>query len=78
MFINFLLRPDVNAEITNTVNYATANAAAWPLLNPAVRNDPAIFPDKETMQVLFSTTAQDPKQERLRNRAYIQGKSGLR
>ncbi len=78
LFINFLLRPDVNAEITNTVNYATANAAAWPLLNPAVRNDPAIFPDKETMQVLFSTTAQDPKQERLRNRAYIQGKSGLR
>ena len=78
LFINFLLRPDINAEITNTVNYATANSAAWPLLDPAVRNDPAIFPNKETMQVMYSTSAQDPKQERLRTRAYIQAKSGMR
>ena len=77
LFINFLLRPDINADITNTVNYATANRGAWPLLDPAVRNDEAIFPNKETMQVMYSTSAQDPKQERLRTRAYVQGKSGM-
>ena len=77
LFINFILRPDINADITNTVNYATANSAAWPLLDPAVRNDPAIFPDERTMQVMFSTSAQDPKQARLRTRAYVKGKSGM-
>ena len=76
-FINFILRPDINAEITNTVNYATANSAAWPLLDPAILNDPAIFPDAETMQVMFSTSAQDPKKARVRTRAYVMGKSGM-
>ncbi|MGI9271866.1 MAG: polyamine ABC transporter substrate-binding protein [Woeseiaceae bacterium] len=77
LFINFIQRPDINAEITNTVNYATANGAAWPLLDPAVRNDPAIFPNEEIMQVMYSTSAQDPKKARLRTRAYVQGKSGM-
>lgn len=76
-FINFILRPDISAEITNTVNYATANAAAWPLLDPAVRDDPAVFPPEEVMQTMFSTTAQDPKKARLRTRAYVQAKSGM-
>ena len=76
-FINFILRPDINAEITNTVNYATANSAAWPLLDPAVRDDPAVFPTEEIMQVMFSTTAKDPKKARYRTRAYVLGKSGI-
>ncbi len=76
-FINFILRPDINAEITNTVNYATANSAAWPLLDPAVRDDPAVFPNEEIMQVMFSTTAKDPKKARYRTRAYVLGKSGI-
>ena len=76
-FINFILRPDINADIANLVNYATANSGAWPLIDPAVRNDPAIFPNKETMQVMFSTSAQDPKKARLRTRAYVMGKSGM-
>lgn len=77
LFINFLLRPDIAADITNTVNYATANRSAWPLLDPAVRNDEAIFPNEQTMQVMYSTSAQDPKQERLRTRAYVLAKSGM-
>jgi len=78
LFINFLLRPDIAADIANTVNYPTANRGAWPLLDPVMRNDSAIYPSKETMQVMYSTTAQDPKQERLRTRAYVQAKSGIR
>jgi len=77
LFINFILRPDISAEITNTVNYATANSAAWPLLDPAVRNDPAVFPTREIMQTMFATSAQDPKKARLRTRAYVQAKSGM-
>ena len=77
LFINFLLRPDIAADIANTVNYPTANRGAWPLLDPATRNDTAIYPSEEIMQVMYSTTAQDPKKERLRTRAYVQAKSGM-
>ena len=77
LFINFLLRPDIAADIANTVNYPTANRGAWPLLDPAMRNDTAIYPSKEIMQVMFFSTAQDPKKERLRTRAYVQAKSGM-
>jgi putrescine transport system substrate-binding protein len=77
LFINFVLRPDVSADIANTVNYAIANRAAWPLLNPDVRNDPAVFPTEQIMRTMYATTAQDPKQARLRTRAYVQARSGM-
>ena len=44
VFLNFLLRPAINAQIANGNRYATANEAAWPLIEPALRNDPVVFP----------------------------------
>ncbi len=77
LFMNFLLRPDIAADITNTVNYATANRTAWDLIDPAILNDTAIFPTKEVMQAMYANQPQDPKQERVRTRAYVQAKSGM-
>ena len=77
LFINYILRPDVMAEITNEVNYANANRGSWPLTDPAVRNDEAVFPNEATMQTLYATSAEDPKKERLRIRAFVQAKSGM-
>ena len=77
LFINYILRPDVMADITNEVNYANANGGSWPLIDPEVRNDEAVFPSEATMQTLFATTAEDPKKERLRLRAFIRAKSGM-
>ena len=37
VFINLLLRPDINAMITNNNLYATPNEAALPLIDPAIR-----------------------------------------
>jgi spermidine/putrescine transport system substrate-binding protein len=50
VFINFLLRPDINAMITNNNLYATPNEAALPLIDPAIRNDRVIFPTNEDLQ----------------------------
>ena len=36
-FINFLLRPDVMAEISNKTQYPNAVPASWPLIRPEVR-----------------------------------------
>lgn len=45
--IDFTLRPEVAAAATEALFYANANAAALPLLDPALRDDPALFPPPE-------------------------------
>ena len=49
-FINYLLRPEVSAEITNQIYVATPNDAARPFVNPALRDDPVIFPTQANLQ----------------------------
>jgi spermidine/putrescine transport system substrate-binding protein len=49
VFINFLLRPDINARIANENRFATPNEAALPLIDSAIRNDPVVFPPNQDM-----------------------------
>ena len=44
VFINFLLRPEISAQMVNENYYAMANEAAYPLIKPEIRKDPVIFP----------------------------------
>ncbi len=44
VFLNFILRPEVNTQIANGNHYATPNEAAYPFIDPALLNDPVIFP----------------------------------
>jgi spermidine/putrescine transport system substrate-binding protein len=44
VFLNFLLRPEISAQIVNENHYATANEAAYPLIDPGILNDQLIFP----------------------------------
>jgi putrescine transport system substrate-binding protein len=76
-FLDFLLRPEVIAEVTNTVGYANANAAALPLVREELRNDPAIYPDTEVMRRLHTPYVLAPKTERLRSRAWSRIKTGV-
>lgn len=50
LFLNFLLRPEVSAQIVNEIHNASANEAAYPLVNPEIFNNPIIFPPAETIQ----------------------------
>ena len=36
LFINYLLRPEVAAKNSSTMHFTTSNAAAYPLVDPAV------------------------------------------
>jgi spermidine/putrescine transport system substrate-binding protein len=49
-FIDFMLRPEISALYTNTNFYATANDAAYDLIEPSIRSNPAIFPPPESLQ----------------------------
>ncbi|MEN0107452.1 MAG: extracellular solute-binding protein [Pseudomonas sp.] len=53
-FINYMLRPEAMAEVTNTVFFANANNAATAKVDPAVTGDPDIYPPAELRARLFS------------------------
>ena len=44
-FIDFYLRPENAASMTNSLNYATGNKAATPLLKPEIASNPSIIVD---------------------------------
>src|SRR6202166_4214220 len=43
-FINFILRPDVIAEISNDIYYGNDNIASRPLVDRSILNDPTLYP----------------------------------
>jgi len=77
LFLDYLMRPEVMASISNYTFYANAVTSSVPLLSPELRDDPSVLPpmsDRERMSVLHVL---GPKQERLRTRAWARVKSGL-
>jgi spermidine/putrescine transport system substrate-binding protein len=50
VFLNFLLRPEISAQITNENCYATPNEAAYPFIDPDILNNPVIFPPNEDLK----------------------------
>ncbi len=75
-FINFMMKPEVAAANSNFVHYATGNAAAVPLLDPAVRDDPGVYPSAETMAKLFPNLARSPEFTRALNRTWTRFTTG--
>ena len=76
LFINYLLRPEVMAGISNYVSYASANAKATPLVDEAVRNDERVFLKPEVLSKLFVQAVIPPEVDRLYNRSWTALKSG--
>ena len=75
-FINFMMKPEVAAANSNFVNYASGNAAAVPLVNESVRNDPGVYPPPEVKAKLFPDLAESEEYTRLLNRAWTRFTTG--
>ena len=56
-FINYFLRPDVSAALTNELGYATANQASLRFVRPEIAKDPAVFPDAVNLEKMVSPAA---------------------
>lgn len=52
-FINFLLDPEIAAQISNETRFATANAAAYEFVTDDLLDDVAVYPPKALMEKLF-------------------------
>jgi len=77
LFLNYLMRPEVIAPISEYTGYANANLASIPLIDPRLANDPAAFPPMASRMGWQAGRLYDPKQERLRSRAWSRVKAGL-
>jgi len=75
-FINYLLKPDVIAAISNEVSYANANRAATGLIDESVRDDPGVYPPEDVKQRLVTIGTLPDKVQRLKVRAWTRIKSG--
>ncbi len=53
-FINYFLKPEVSASLTNELGYATANKASLVNVKPEIAKDPAVFPDAANLQKMVS------------------------
>jgi putrescine transport system substrate-binding protein len=65
-----MLRPESVAALTNTLFFATANRAATPLVDEAVRSDPDIFPPADIRQRLYADRSMSLKDMRQRTRVW--------
>lgn len=77
LFLNYLMRPEVIAPISDLLRYANANRASLPLIDPALLNDPAAYPRMEEHPEWQAGIIYEPKLERLRTRAWSRVKTGL-
>lgn len=53
-FINYFLRPEVSAALTNELGYPTVNKASLALVEPNIASDKAVFPDADNLQKMVS------------------------
>lgn len=75
-FINFILKPEIAADITNYVWYANPNAASMDMVDPEIANDPAIFPTEEVMANLYALKSHTAQFDQVLNRAWTRIKTG--
>jgi putrescine transport system substrate-binding protein len=76
LFINYLLRPDVAARNSSVVHYASGNAAAYPLVDPAVYNDTSLYLSDEQKAHLFPMRSHSLSFMRELNRTWTRFKTG--
>jgi putrescine transport system substrate-binding protein len=69
-FINYMLRPEVIASVTNTVNYPNGNAAATQFVNKEVLEDPSVYPPQEVKVKLVPDLADTEETTRIMTRGW--------
>ncbi len=73
--INFLLRPEIMAGITNQVRYPNAVPASRPLIDKAVADNADIYPPPEKIAGMFTIGAMDQATARDRSRMWARVKA---
>ena len=75
-YLNYIMTPQVIADISNFKRYANGNAASQPLVLPSVKDDPRIYPPLEQRQKLAVQLADSADQTRAITRVWQKFKTG--
>ncbi|WP_077033618.1 polyamine ABC transporter substrate-binding protein [Pelomonas sp. KK5] len=76
-FINYVMRPEVQAALTNKVFYANPNAESKKFVKPAVASNPTVFLSDEAMKKMVMPEAINNDIRRTMTRIYTSFKTGL-
>lgn len=75
-FINYLLQPQVMADLTNYLQFPNANSASTPLVDEQYRNDPGIYPGEQMLEKLYAFPDLSARGQRAMTRSWTRIKSG--
>ncbi len=75
-FINYLLKPEVIAKVSDYVGYANPNLKAGELMDQEVRTDESVYPPQAVLDKLYVSAELPPKVQRLMTRSWTKVKSG--
>src|SRR5690606_12665412 len=75
-FVNYLMEPEVIADISDHVAYANANQAATDLIDPEIAADPGVYPPEDVRERLVDPVSLPDDVQRQRVRAWTGIKSG--
>jgi putrescine transport system substrate-binding protein len=75
-FINYLLEPEVIAQVSDYVGYANPNLKAREFMDPDVLADEAVYPPQEVLDKLYISAELPTKVQRLMTRSWTKVKSG--
>ncbi len=76
-FINYVMRPEVHAGLTNKVFYANPNKESKKFIKPEVANNPTVFPPDSEMQKMALPEAVTNDVRRTMTRMYTSFKTGV-
>lgn len=74
--MNFLMKPEIIADVTNYVWYANPNKPANEFVNPEILGDSSIYPSDDVMKKLYIMEGRPMATQRLVTRTWTSVKSG--
>jgi putrescine transport system substrate-binding protein len=75
-FINYLMQPEVIAQVSDYVGYANPNVKAGPFMDQAVLNNPSVYPAAAVMDKLYVSQELPAKVQRAMTRSWTKIKTG--
>jgi putrescine transport system substrate-binding protein len=76
-FINYILRPEVHASLTNKVFYANPNLESRKHVKPEVASNPSVFLSAADMARMVAPDSLNNDMRRLMTRTYTAFKTGI-
>jgi len=77
LFMNYIMRPEVHAALTNKVKYANPNKESRKFIVPEVASNPSVFPSPAEMALMVPPKALSNDIRRLETRTFTSFKTGL-